>query len=119
MKKIILSTACGIFLVLVIVSFRPISISKENSQTLKGVIRTVNLSTTKDLEITLTGDKRTFYINRATDKNLDIQKLVDNLPSKTVTLLYADQWTILDPLGSYRHITEMTVDKDLIFTELN
>ena len=117
MKKNIFLAVGGLFLVLAIFSFRPIS--KENSQTLKGIVRTVKLSSTNDLEITLTGDKRTFYINRATEKNLDIKQLSETLPTKTVTLLYADQWTVLDPLGSYRHVTELTVDKNLVFTELD
>ena len=119
MKKIIKFTVIGVFLALVFLSFRPISISKDNSVPLIGVIDTAYLTTTKDLVLKISGDNRTYYINRATDKNLDIQQLIKNLPTKTANILYADHWTLLDPFGSLRHITQLTVDQDLVFTELN
>lgn len=84
----------------------------------RGVVKSARLSPTGDLEFYLVGDQRMFYIIRATDKNLDVQKLVRHLPHGHVTLYYADQWTILDPLGSSRHVTELTFEKDLLFTEL-
>jgi hypothetical protein len=118
MKKIILITISGLILVLFILSFRPISISRDNSASIIGVIDTVYLDTTKDLVLKISGDQRTFYINRATDEDLDIPLLVSTLPSKTATIFYADQWTVLDPFGSTRHITQLMADQNLIFTEL-
>ena len=118
MKKIILIVVSGLILVLFILSFRPISISRDNSVSLIGVIDTVYLDTTKDLVLKISGDHRTFYINRATDKDLDIPLLVRTLPSKTATIFYSDQWTLLDPFSETRHITQITADQNLIYTEL-
>jgi hypothetical protein len=104
---------------LLLLSLRPISISTNNCQHLTAVVKSVHLTTSNDVEITLMGDNRTFYINRAPDKNLDIPWLISHLPAQSVSLLYAQQWTILDPLSRYRHLCALSVGNDVLFSELD
>lgn len=106
------------FVGLLLFSLRPISISTNNCQHLTAVVKTVHFTTSNDVEITLLGDNRTFYINRAPDKNLDIPWLIAHLPTQSVSLLYAQQWTILDPLSRYRHLCALSVGNDVLFSEL-
>ena len=107
------------FVGLLLLSLRPISISTNNCQHLMAVVKSVHLTTSNDVEITIMGDNRTFYINRAPDKKLDIPWLISHLPTQSVSLLYAQQWTILDPLSRYRHLCAMSVGNDVLFSELD
>lgn len=118
MKTTVLTIAIAVLLVLAALSIRPVEISRKGSLMVRGIIKSVSVNSSHDLEIVLADDNRTFYVNRAADRDLDIPQLMQDLPARTATLLYADQWTILDPFGSTKHITELTVDSELIFSEI-
>lgn len=118
MKNAIIFLGAASLVVFVVLALRPVSLSKENSLELTGSVDTTYLNpTTHDLVIRIVGEGRIFYVNRATDRNLDIPELIRELSSQQVTLWYSKQWTPMDPTGSIRHITQLVIGEKLVFTE--
>ncbi len=118
MKKIFRYIAITVLAVLIVLCFRPVAASKSDSVLLQGQVSSVSFNETNhDLNIRIAGDDRFFYINRAQEHGLDIQKVIDRIKDRRITLLYADHWTPLDPFSSTRHITEIAINDSLVFSE--
>lgn len=119
MKKSLIWIGVGIIFLLAVLALRPVPVSRENSMPLEGTVDTAYLIDTKDLIIRISGDGRTFYINRASERDMDIPALVKEITGNRVMLHYARHWTPLDPFGRHKHVTEMRFGQKLLFTELD
>lgn len=105
--------------VIIAISFRPISLKKENNVQLTGRVSITEFdSLNHDVSIHLEGDTRSFYINRAIEKGLYPKGLASLLHNKTIQLYVSDQWSILDPFKKHRHITQLSIGDSLVFNEL-
>jgi len=118
MKRYLVSTGILSMLVLFVLSIRPVSLSKNDSVKITGTVASTSYNENNhDLLITLVGDNRQFYINRAFEKGLRPMELEKILNKRLIKFSYADQWTLLDPFGRFRHITELALKDSLIFSE--
>src|SRR5687767_4884199 len=105
MKKILFYTLLALVAVILALSLRITSTSKDDAIFIKGIVdSTFYMPENHDLMIWLRGDKRTFYINRALEKGIDVKIFPKELEGKIIMIAYADQWTALDPFESFRHV---------------
>ena len=72
----------------------------------------------KDVVIRLKETNQWFYINRGLEAGLEIQKLKDELIGTEVTIIYPKYWTPLDPKNSNKHLTELRLNGNVVYSEL-
>jgi hypothetical protein len=108
----------GVVLTVGILVFRPVPIPNEKDCLIvQGSVIEINEAGVKDIVFTITGQDKTFYINRGLERGLELQKLRAELIDKEVTIKYPKYWT---PLGnSSKHISKVESAGRTIFTELN
>lgn len=64
------------------------------------------------------GDHRTFYINRGLENGLNLDSL-QKLVYQSVTMMYVDIWTPLDPNGNIRHVSQLMHGDKLLYSEFS
>jgi len=84
----------------------------------EGIVSAVYDSGNFDAGLRLQGDPNRYYINRGLQHRFTIEELRQTLLGKKARLYYVDQFIILDPHGRQRHINQIRLGKELVFTEL-
>lgn len=83
---------------------------------ISGIVTGVYEGGEKDACFKLEGDHRTFYINRGLENGLHLDSLQDLL-YQSVTMMYVDMWTPLDPDGNIRHVSQLKHGEELLYSE--
>lgn len=118
MKRKLIFAFILIVIVFIILALRPIDTSKENSVIIIGKVVSVSEGGTKDLVFELKDDKTTYYINRGLESRFTLDQAQKEFTGKTAVLNYAKNWTPLAPFGtSSKHITYITIDGNIIYSE--
>lgn len=119
-KKILLVLpllVAGIFL-LIAISIVP-KATFENSKKMQGqLLEITEQGGPGDIVLKLKDDNVLYYVNRGTEKGLDVEVLKKQILNKEVTLFYADHWSLLDPDNSSRHLYRVESDGIVIFNEI-
>jgi hypothetical protein len=71
-----------------------------------------------DIVIELDTSTNYFYINRAIDNGLSVEVLREKIVGRQIELLTISHWTPLDPLSKSKHIAQVKIDGEIVFTEL-
>lgn len=119
-KKIILTSGIGLFIILGILSFRPIfNPTLDDSEIINGEVLTIReVGKTLDISIRLKNDEHNYYINRGIESGLNPDELNKKLANKEITIYFAKHWTLLDPYGKSKHITRITHNGTIIYDEI-
>ena len=108
----------GTFFLLGILIFRPVPVPDEKDcLVVTATVIEINEAGVKDVVFRLTGQDRTFYVNRGLERGLALDKLRAELIDKEITIKYPSYWT---PLGnSSKHISKIESSGRTIFTEID
>lgn len=118
MKKIIIIFSLIFVSLYFSLALRPISVDRNNCETIKGTVTEVKEGGAKDLVIKVSGQDRILYINRGLEKKFNLPEFREKFIGKKVTVSFADHWTPLDPFSKgSRHITELTIGKEIVYSE--
>lgn len=109
----------GILLICSYFVFRPVPIvSEEKALVTSGIVRDVFSAGTQDIVFELQNDDRLFYINRGSDRGLDLEQLQELLIGNKVILKYPKYWTPIDWKGEVRHVSKLQFGNQVLFNEL-
>ena len=109
----------GVLLVFSYFTLRPVPIvSEEKALVTSGIVRDVFSAGTQDIVFELQDDHRLFYINRGSDRGLDIEALQELLIGNKVILKYPKYWTPIDWKGEVRHVSKLEFGNQILFNEL-
>lgn len=109
----------GVLLVFSYFILRPVPIvSEEKALVTSGVVRDVFSAGTQDIVFELQDDHRLFYINRGSDRGLDIEQLQELLIGNKIILKYPKYWTPIDWKGEVRHVSKLEFGNQILFNEL-
>lgn len=109
----------GVLLVFSYFTLRPVPIvSEEKALVTSGIVRDVFSAGTQDIVFELQDDHRLFYINRGSDRGLDIEQLQELLIGNKVILKYPKYWTPIDWKGEVRHVSKLEFGNQILFNEL-
>jgi len=118
MKPILFSLSFILLFALGLFILKPISIGEpEEWLSVTGKVSEIREGGVKDIVFQLEGEERSFYINRGFEKGFELQALQTDLVGEEITLLYPDYFAILNPDGSSRHVTELRVGNEVLYTE--
>lgn len=108
--------ALAILLVLGILSLRPIqNLTVEDCLEAKGKVTVLYKEGSRgDIVFKLDDENVKYYINRGEERGLEPKDFHDQY----VELKYADHWSLLDPFGRKRHVAEISVNRKVLYTEL-
>lgn len=118
MKKKILIFSSFLIFTFLILAFRPISATRQNCQEIDGIVSEIYEGGVKDAVIKLVGKEAIYYINRGLEKKFTLDALKQRFEGKEVTISYSKQWTPLDPFNNNRHICELIIGQEIVYTEL-
>ena len=115
MNKLLLILGLGF--ALVILAFRPIDTSRENSIMISGTLLEVTEGGYKDAGFILEGKKGFYYINRGLVSTFTLAEL-KKLKGQTITLMYAKHWSLFGLFFTQGyHITELRQGKTVLYSE--
>ncbi len=107
----------GLGFVLVILSFKPIDTSRENSLAISGKVLEVSEGGYKDAGFVLEGKKGFYYINRGLVSKFTLAEL-KKLKGQTVMLIYAKHWSLFGLFFNQGyHITELKHEDQILYSE--
>lgn len=110
-----LSALCFIGLV-----FLPMAqADKDNCAVVEGVLAQVNAGDGEnDIVLGLKGENNHYYINRGLEKGLNLAELRSQLLGRNVMLTYIRHWSPLDPQNRTRHVAQLAMGTDTLYTEM-
>jgi hypothetical protein len=118
MLKIIPIAIVLILITAGITIFRPVPIVTENEAlSISGTVEKLFAGSTNDIVIKLRDNKTRYYINRGTERGLNIDSLKNKILNKPVVLKYPDYWTPLDPNNKVIHISKVETESEVLFNE--
>jgi hypothetical protein len=99
-------------------ALRPVPLPNEKDCLIAtGNVIAINEQGTNDIVFTLSGNDKTFYINRGLERGLSLEILRTELLNREITIKYPEYWT---PLGnSSKHISKLESSGRTIFTEID
>ncbi|GGF49416.1 hypothetical protein [Echinicola rosea] len=119
MKKGIAYTTIGMMVSLALMALRPVpKITEKEALITTGIITEISATPYKDILIKLNNTDTFFYINRGVDLGLKHDVLEKKLLGNTVQIKYPAYWTPLDWQGKSKHLSQITLGNEIIFTEL-
>ncbi len=116
-KRILIATGV-LLLLLIVLTFRPVSVKRANCLQSIGVVDMVYEGGVHDIVIHLKDDNQRYYINRGLEKDLTISGLQEKLIGKEVNLCHLKHWSLLKPRANTSgHISELRCESELIYSE--
>nr|WKN34275.1 hypothetical protein K4G66_18005 [Tunicatimonas sp. TK19036] len=98
---------------------RPVPmVTEDEALTVKGEVIHVAEGSSHDVVLTLADVDEHFYINRALEEDFTLPALKEKLLRKEVEIKYPSYWTPLDPTSQVRHVSKLSIDEEVIFSEL-
>lgn len=113
MRKKIFFISASIFIVLMILAYKPISFS-DNPKIYSGKVVSVFEGGINDAVFQIQNDKNTFYINRGFEdfESEDLKSLI----GKTVIMYCSEGWTPLDPFNNRsKNIEKLEANNSVFF----
>lgn len=118
MKKRILYAIAGLFGLLAILILRPVSVSDESDcHLVEGTVVKIHEGGENDIVFRLKNDSKIYYINRGLEAGLTLDGVSEKVMAREVSIWYAKHWTPLDPTGRINHISKVTLNEEVLFTE--
>ena len=90
---------------------------KSKCRHISGIVTAIYEDGTKDAVFKISGQNSVFYINRGLEKTFSLSGLLEKLKGKQVNILYADNWTPLGSITECRHISELSTDLEMVYSE--
>lgn len=119
MKKIILIVLAVVFVILAVVTLRPIPIvSEDEALVVTGKVSDIYETGIKDITIRLEENDCIYYINRGLERGIEMGEFKQKLIGKEVELKYPKYWTPLDWNNKVKHISKVELNGEVIFNEL-
>ena len=92
--------------------------TQQDSELVTGVVAWIEESGGPgDVFIKLKDHSRNYYINRGTERGLDINHAKDVALHRRVHIYYARHWTPLDPFGMNKHVTKLVLGSEVLYDE--
>ena len=82
----------------------------------EGQVEKVKASKNKDIVFYLEGHKESYYINRGLERDINYQKLAEELKGKTIAIYYPRHWAT--PFSTNHHLSRITMNDEIIFDEI-
>lgn len=110
----------GLFLLLAIFVFRPVSApTADNTVEITGILASVYEGGPNDITFRLKNDDSMYYINRGLQyTDLTIKELREELKGKEITFTYIKHWSLLNPNGKVRPIAAVKKGDKEIYSKL-
>lgn len=108
------------FLLLCVLILRPVPHPDRLDKCLSvtGKVYGISEAGVKDVVFSLEGTNRRFYINRGLEDGLRLDSLRTRLQGREVTLYYPRYWTPLDPRNRIRHLAQVNLGEQVVWTEI-
>ena len=90
---------------------------KSKCKHISGIVTAIYEDGTKDAVFKIAGQNSVFYINRGLEKTFSLNTLLEKLKGKEVNILYADNFTPLGSIAECRHISELSTDQEMVYSE--
>jgi hypothetical protein len=123
LKQTIIALTFGLSTLLILISLialRPVpTVTPEEALSLEGTVTKIYTGGTKDIIIELADSDRVYYINRGEEAGLQIDALKMALLGKRVLIHYPDYWTPLDWNGKFKHLSQVTLNNRVIYSEFD
>ena len=121
-KRVYFGT-CGLLFIVVMymafITFKPIQdVVVSDVSPIKGTVSKVEKASGGDLNIQLSNDIHTYYINNALGAGLDPEMITKQILNKEVTLHHINRWTPFTRDGIFPHISKLSVGNAVLFNEL-
>ncbi len=120
MKKYITGFIILLVAVFGLLALRPLpKASLKNCETHTGVVEEVLPGKGKsDIVIQIKQDDHYYYINRGMENGLLVADLKSKLTGKQVQLLTIKHWTPLDFVSSSKHIAQLSLNNEVVYSEM-
>jgi hypothetical protein len=115
-KRALCILGLAVFVIVMIIAISPAGLLNKNCKKTSGVVTSVYAANPKDAVLKIAGFDVCFYVNKVLEKKITIADLRNKILGKKVTILYADNWTPLDP-GSTKQIVSCSVDETVLYSE--
>jgi hypothetical protein len=118
MKNTLIITGVVFLLISLVLIFQPYSATGRHCKQITGKVISVIEDGTKDAVFKIAGEHCSYYINRGLEKKFNLKDLNEMLNGKEVSILYEDKWSPLVPYEANKHISELSMGSDLLYSEL-
>jgi hypothetical protein len=118
MKKAIVLAGMVFILILTVLSFKPFEGGRNACRHIKGKVISIFEAGFKDAVFTIAGENANYYINRGFEKQFTLSELKTLLQGKEITILYEENWSPLIPYQKNKHISEILLNNELLYSEL-
>lgn len=92
-------------------------VTKDKCKHVSGTVTGIFDDGNKDAIFKIEGQKSLFYLNQGFEKKLNLKNLLEKVQGKQVNILYADHWNPLGSISESRHISEISVNEELLYSE--
>ena len=109
------------FLVLAgLLALRPVSTpTPENCDVITGIAEEIRVGDGEaDIVVQMADDDAYYYINRGLESGLELSELRQSLEGHQITLAYVRHWSTLNLSGRNRHIAQISVGGEEIYSEM-
>lgn len=119
MKKVVLVIGI-LFLVVAILIFRPVPIpaTLKKCEKVEGEVASIYEAGVKDVVFVLRDDDKRYYINRGLENGLNLDTLRQDLLTENISIYYPRYWTPLDWNNRVKHLSHLTFQEQVIYTEV-
>jgi len=119
-KKYLLTILGGLFIALMIMTFRPVEIPDDIDDFLvaKGKVVHISEGGVHDVIFQLEGDRSPYYINLGLELGLDLTDLQIRLVGNEVTIRYPDHFSILNWSNASKHLSILEYNGEDIYNEV-
>lgn len=90
---------------------------KRTCKKISGIVTSIYEDGAKDAVFKLEGHNSVFYINRGFEKTFNLGTLLEKLMGKEVNIMYPDNSTALGSISESRHISELHLGQELVYSE--
>ncbi|MCC7504372.1 MAG: hypothetical protein IT259_03680 [Saprospiraceae bacterium] len=117
-NKILLGALIA-FILLAILIFRPVPLPpEEDCLVVTGVVTEIYENKGYDVIFKLKDNPNLYYVNRGTQRGIDLNAIQQRLLNQPVTFKYPRYWTPLDWNNTVRHLSKIIHNGETVFTEI-
>jgi len=120
MRRVLILFNFFVILTLLVLVLRPVPTPKsiKDCEIVQGEVLLIGEAGDNDLMLKLKDSTQQFYINRGSDLGLDLEELQEKLQGKEVQIYFPKYWTPLDWNNHIRHLSEIWLGEELIYSEI-
>ena len=106
-----------ISILFIFIGFNESSRVKDKCTQISGIVTAIYEDGTKDAVFKIAGQNTVFYINRGLEKKFSLAGLLEKLKGKRVNIFFSDNFTALGTIAECRHISELSTNEELVYSE--